>query len=200
MAQVTEDHRMRLAVGELHNACVDVRKAVVVEILNLDVWSFERQRNQADRHGHILELRLPVGVSLVEIQTIGYRLDPGRVVVLSDYNVGQRIAVDIADGDAANHVVSLSGGPREGLVGSDGFLKFARAVIQHQIVAERRCQKEIGPTVAVGVGRGDSQPSGILRNPGLARHVRKLQVAEIPKQPRRSGLRAVVAGRRFLAD
>ena len=90
---------------------------------------------QAGLLGHVLERRHAVLDAAVEVQPDGHGLAPGRGVVLAEDDVEQAVAVDVAEADAADHVVAA--GLARALVGEQlaraGHLaELALAVVEEQ--------------------------------------------------------------------
>ena len=102
--------------------------------------------------------------------------------MLPDDDVGAPVAVQVARRHAGRVVLGAVLLPAEGRRRT--FVEAAVPVVQEEAV--RPSHEEIGPPVAVEVGRGHAHPDDRRREPRIARHVGESEIAQVPQEHARA--------------
>src|SRR5262249_17475609 len=146
-----------------------------------------RQRPEAHLLGDVLKARETILDAAIEIKPHrDAARGPWPVEVMADEDVRQTIPIDVGDADAASGVVRrVLVLPLKVRVGCGNFLKVALAVIDEYPPAMMPAgQEDVGPAVAVDIGRRHAESGDLLRQAHLAGDVLELHAAEIAEQPR----------------
>src|SRR5262249_22491406 len=146
--EVPEDDRVRLASREHDDADVEIGPAVVIEVLQLDMWRLHLHRLEPRLLRHVLEARDAAVETAGEVQPRWHTPRHPRVAVMvADDDIHQTIAVDVPETDTARGVVQrLRELPAEVGMALWYLLEPALAVVEEQPIAPLAAAKEqVGP-------------------------------------------------------